>query len=189
MVERQCGSCTLCCKLLPVHHGAAINGVDLPGSWHKPANTRCQFQRHGKGCSIYNARPISCQLWTCRWLVNDDTGDLQRPDRAHYVIDTMPDFITVTDPANDEREVAKLEVVQVWIDPAHPKSHEDPALRRYLERRSQEGIVSIIRNGSHEGFVLLPPNMTGGKWIERHGISAPQRTPEEWEQGLLEARR
>jgi hypothetical protein len=188
MTDRQCGSCTLCCKLLPVHHGAQVDGIDLPGSWHKPANTRCRFQRHSKGCSIYDARPISCQMWNCRWLVNDDTDDMSRPDRAHYVIDVVPDFITFTDPDDNEREIAKLEIVQVWVDPAHPEAHKDPTLRSYLERRSHEGVVALIRNGSHDAFVLLPPNMTGRGWVEKHSVCSEKRSTEEYVQGMLQAR-
>jgi len=38
---RVCGSCSLCCKLLPI---PPLN---------KPAGKRCDYQRHGKGCTIY----------------------------------------------------------------------------------------------------------------------------------------
>jgi len=38
---RQCGGCTLCCKLLPVP------------PLEKLAGQRCQHQRHGKGCAVY----------------------------------------------------------------------------------------------------------------------------------------
>jgi len=51
----------------------------------------------GKGCAIYAKRPMSCALWNCRWLVNDDTAELSRPDRSPYVIDIMPDYVTVLD--------------------------------------------------------------------------------------------
>jgi len=61
--------------------------------------------------------PPECAIWNCRWLVNDDTADLPRPDRAHYVIDLMPDFITIR---NDETgENQHIQVVQVSIDPKH----------------------------------------------------------------------
>ena len=39
-MTRQCGSCTLCCKLIPVEE------------LHKAAGQRCQHVRAGKGCSI-----------------------------------------------------------------------------------------------------------------------------------------
>jgi hypothetical protein len=70
--KRECGACTLCCRLLPVpEHG-------------KPADQKCPHQ-FSKGCRIYADRPQSCAYWNCRWLTGDDTG--QRPDRAGYVVD------------------------------------------------------------------------------------------------------
>jgi hypothetical protein len=63
----------------------------------KPAGQRCPHQRHGKGCRVYEKRPFGCTFWVCRWLVDDDTKDLERPDRSHYVIDSSPDFVTDQD--------------------------------------------------------------------------------------------
>jgi hypothetical protein len=79
-MNRQCGDCQLCCKLLPIQE------------LNKAAGDRCQHQRHGIGCNIYPNRPNCCQLWNCRWLAGDNTG--ARPDHAHYVVDIMPDYIT-----------------------------------------------------------------------------------------------
>jgi len=99
-MSRQCGACTLCCKLLPVHDGVLINGKRMQGNLDKPAGERCRYQRH-TGCTVYNTAlmPACCKMWNCRWLGNDDTGDLSRPDRSHYVIDIMPDYVTVVDNA------------------------------------------------------------------------------------------
>lgn len=150
-MRRQCGDCQLCCKLLPVPE------------IEKPANTKCMHQRHHVGCTIYKHLPMSCALWSCRWLVNNDTHDLSRPDRSHYVIDVMPDHVT----AECEGVSGNIQVVQIWVDPRHPDAHRDPALRRYLERRAAENIIGIVRNGASDAIVLLPPVMTDGKhWHE-----------------------
>ena len=78
MRDRHCGTCTLCCKLLPVRE------------LEKPADTKCRHQS-SKGCGIYRRPgfPDSCHLWSCRWLVDDDTADMLRPDRAGYVLDLV----------------------------------------------------------------------------------------------------
>ena len=47
----------------------------------KPAGERCPHQRHHKGCNIYSTRPFGCRIWLCRWLAEDDTAELSRPDR------------------------------------------------------------------------------------------------------------
>lgn len=142
-VKRSCGDCTLCCKLVPVK------------SLAKPANKRCQHQRH-TGCAIYKDRPWECQLWSCRWLEGNDTADLPRPDRSRYVIDKMPDVIRV--------DGKVVDVVQVWIDPKHPEAWRDPAMMAYIERRAAEGIPTLIRYNSEQSDVVLAPILGMGEW-------------------------
>jgi hypothetical protein len=156
---RKCGGCTACCKIMPV------------AEFNKPANTRCQHQRFGKGCSIYHRRPNSCRAWSCAWLVGDDTADLSRPDRSHYVIDMMPDFITLQYEGEPDR---KIPVVQVWLDPLHPEAHRDPAFRAYVMRLGERGIMALVRHDSMRGFVLCPPNLASdGLWHEEYSTMTP----------------
>lgn len=165
MHKRSCGDCQLCCKLLPV--------AGLP----KPANTLCRFQKFHKGCSVYRTAkmPPECGLWNCRWLINDDAGELSRPDRAHYVIDVLPDFVTVTTPDGDQ---TKLEVVQIWIDPDYPDAHHDPALRRWLFRRAQAGIAALIRFNERDAVTLIAPPFTpDGEWLQVKGGREKQHSP------------
>lgn len=159
MTERQCGGCTLCCKLLPVR------------TLGKKANQRCDHQRSGKGCAVYaklfKTAP-ECALWNCRWLVNDDMADLSRPDRSHYVVDIMPDFIGAQD--DETGEVKEVPVVQVWCDPGFPDAHEDPPLRAWLDRHEA---VALIRYSDHDAFVLFPPSrMANRQWLERRSKTA-----------------
>jgi hypothetical protein len=149
-MTRRCGDCQLCCRLLPTDE------------IKKPALERCPHQKHGVGCAIYARRPMSCALWSCRWLVDDDTQELPRPDRSHYVIDQIPDFITMR--PHDGSAPQHIEVIQVWVDPAHRLAHRAPSFRRWLEHR---GKPAIIRYSSREGFVLFPPCCTNGEgWVE-----------------------
>jgi len=153
-MNRECGSCTLCCKLLPV------KGIN------KPALKRCQFQRH-TGCTVYHKPekgfPWECGLWNCIWLQGDDAANLSRPDRSHYVIDVMPDYVTAQEP---DLGVIKIPVVQIWVDPKHPEAHRDPELRAWLLRR--QGFAGLIRYGNEEAFVLFPPYMMNThEWVEK----------------------
>ncbi len=162
MTQRQCGSCTLCCTLLPV--------VDLK----KAANVRCQHLSRTKRCKIYDRRPISCRVWNCIWLVNDDADDLARPDRSHYVIDMMPDIVRMI--YDDTGETREIPVVQVWVDPKHPGAHKDPALRAYLFRRAMQGVGALIRFNSVESIAIFAPPMSAdGKW---HEITSVINNPE-----------
>lgn len=162
-MKRQCGECQLCCTLLPVK---AVN---------KNGGVKCQHQC-ATGCAVYGQLETvapECRLWTCEWL-NGNAGDLQRPDLSHIVIDVLPDYITIQD--NESGEAVNIGALQVWIDPAHKDAHNDPALRAYLDQRGQrDGMVSIIRYGEAEGFVLFPPAMTGGQWIEHRAPPTERR--------------
>jgi hypothetical protein len=75
----------------------------------KPAGERCPHQKHHKRCSIYGNRPFGCRIWNCRWLVEDDTADIGRPDRSHLVIDLMPDFVTLRN--NEDGSENRVQVV------------------------------------------------------------------------------
>ena len=110
---RSCGSCTLCCTLLP---------VELP-SGPKPANARCPHS-YSKGCRIYARRPDPCRYWSCRWLFDPATAGLKRPDQSGVVIDAALDTILA-----DGRP---LDVLQIWCDPNRRDAHRDPAVRAYL---------------------------------------------------------
>lgn len=154
--QRRCGDCQLCCKLLPMPE------LD------KPANCRCRHQRAAKGCAIYSNRPASCALWNCRWLAEKDCADLPRPDRAHYVLDIMPDYVTLVD--NESGAARHVPVIQVWCDPAWPEAHRAASFRTWLDRQRT---CALIRYGSSGGFLLAPPSVTGQGWHEQRSDFPP----------------
>ena len=186
---RQCGDCQLCCKLLPMKRdkypwprvmeitkemiAAGFPPAKFEGmtpDFHKPAGERCPHQKHHKRCSIYGNRPFGCRIWNCRWLVEDDTADIRRPDRSHLVIDMMPDFVTLRN--NEDGSENRVQVVQVWIDPKFPDAHRDPKFRAYVERRAREGTWTLVRKNSSDGFALIPPCIAeDGQWHEFEGVS------------------
>lgn len=152
---RQCGDCTLCCKLVPVK---AIE---------KPAGVKCPHVRWGKGCTIYADRPRSCREWTCAWRLGADTADLQRPDRSHCVIDELGSCIYQTHQDTGER--TKFPAVQIWCDPAHPHAYLHPTILAFMRRRGATGLGAIIRYGREEGLVIIPPTLSASKnWIRYH---------------------
>jgi hypothetical protein len=77
--RKQCGTCTLCCKLLAVQE---IN---------KPAATSCHHCDEGRGCKIYSARPTQCRLFNCYFLTNDKLGEAWRPSKSKIVVVITPD--------------------------------------------------------------------------------------------------
>lgn len=188
---RQCGDCTLCCKLMPMQerkspqvaralnamleHGM-INAAEIGGmvpDFDKPAGQRCQYQKHNKGCAIYAKRPFGCRFWNCRWLVNDDTAELSRPDRSHLVIDIMPDYVTL---ATESGSTTDVEVVQVWCDPGYRDAHREPHFRHWVERRAAEGKAVIVRFSSADAVTLFAPALSSDReWHEVTGQAVPER--------------
>jgi len=168
-ISRSCGGCTLCCKLLPVKE------------LRKPASQRCVHQRFKKGCAVYGqpSMPRSCRIWNCQWLKNPQTKDMVRPDRSGYVIDVLPDYVSMTN--NDTGAVRNIPVVQVWCDPARPMAWRDPHLLAFLNGRGQVGIAALIRYSSSDAFTLLPPSLSSdGRWHELRNTSVeagPEHSP------------
>lgn len=174
-LPRSCGDCQLCCRLLPVPETGKL------------ANIRCSHQKHGRGCAIYDERPRSCWLWSCRWLIDPETLELSRPDRSHYVIDIMPEFLRVV---TEDGAECPLEAVQIWVDPRFPDAHRDPALRRWLEEKARREVVGLLRFSSSEGMVLLAPPLTSsGEWIETPGQCEAEHSAAEITATLTRTRR
>jgi hypothetical protein len=154
-IGRVCGSCTLCCKLTPV-----------PGPpLHKPAGVRCKHAKAGKGCGIYSTRPMPCRVWACRWLADKETAGMPRPDRAHYVIDVVEDYIEMVQEDGSRQKVGAL---QVWVDPAYRDAYKAAELRAYMLRMATERrMVTIIRYSSRIAIAIFPPPLTAdGEWHE-----------------------
>jgi hypothetical protein len=147
---RQCGKCTACCTMVPVH---------LPEG-EKPAGVRCRHLR-SSGCSIYATRPKPCVVWSCRWLFDDATAAMRRPDLSGYIVDPqLTTFLWNEKPAD---------AVQVWVDPKRPDAHRDPALRDYLARCAERfSVPALIRWGNDAAMALIPPSLSvAGEWLEQ----------------------
>jgi hypothetical protein len=204
MRHRQCGEFTLCCKLLPMQSGtrsrleiaeaaAAIvaHGLATAASFRgmlpnfdKPAGVPCPHQSPHRGCKVYARRPFGCRVWNCRWLTGDGTADLRRPDRSRYVIDVMPDFVTMQ--PNDGSPSTNIRVIQIWVDPKDRDAwSRDNALLAYLDRQGQQGIAALIRWSAHDGMTVFPPSMSvDGQWHKREGISRKEHRGQELLEGL-----
>jgi hypothetical protein len=180
-MKRVCGACTLCCRLLPVHEGvhvdhaykgmiaAAYKLIEQLPKFDKAGGEKCTHQC-SKGCRIYERRPLACRTFECGWLRG---ADVRRPDHAGYVIDPVPDHVKV-----DER---RIEVVQVWVDPARDADWmNDVRFRRFANMVADTGRAIILRYNESDGSVLLPPALSPtGAW------SLTPRAPANAKQGEI----
>lgn len=105
MTTRQCGDCTLCCKLMGVPE------------LKKPAARWCELCDQGKGCSAYEERPPSCRNFQCFWLMDENFPDEFRPDRIGALAsfnDTPDSVVLHVDPAR--RKAMRSREVNAMID-------------------------------------------------------------------------
>ena len=79
----ECGSCTLCCKLLELH--------DIPSAIGEYCS-KCEI---GVGCSIYDIRPKECQEFRCMWHQMEKAGEELRPDKCNVIFDRASEDVIV----------------------------------------------------------------------------------------------
>jgi hypothetical protein len=103
--QRQCGDCSLCCKLLQIPE------------LKKPKDVWCPNFRTGAGCGIYADRPGSCRTFVCQWLADSDVGPEWKPNRCKMVLDAKPGIYMVhVDPSAGQpwRAEPYLSILRKW---------------------------------------------------------------------------
>ena len=75
---RECGACTLCCKVYELPELAKA-----PGVW-------CKHCAPGKGCAIHEAPPDQCRRFFCLWMTDRTMPAEWKPDRARFVLSIYP---------------------------------------------------------------------------------------------------
>ncbi|MGL4727317.1 MAG: YkgJ family cysteine cluster protein [Bosea sp. (in: a-proteobacteria)] len=71
---RDCGTCTLCCKVF-----------DVP-SLNKSMGKWCQHCTPGRGCGIHETRPQHCRAFHCAWMTESWLGPEWKPERSKFVL-------------------------------------------------------------------------------------------------------
>jgi hypothetical protein len=89
MTTRECGTCTLCCKVLGI------------GALGKPAGQWCPHCQPGKGCAVYETRPEECRTFLCDWLRNEALGPEWKPEKSKIVLASSgKNIIAYVDPSS-----------------------------------------------------------------------------------------
>jgi hypothetical protein len=71
---RECGNCTLCCKVLSI------------AELKKPQGVWCSNCNVGKGCAVYDDRPSECRTFYCGYLTWPMMGTHWFPAHSKMVI-------------------------------------------------------------------------------------------------------
>ncbi len=80
---RECGDCTLCCKIMTIETLA------------KPAGTWCPECKPGRGCQRYENRPAECRSFNCLWLIDQRFGPHWKPNKSKLVLTASRDGIEI----------------------------------------------------------------------------------------------
>jgi hypothetical protein len=77
---RECGECSLCCKILPITMRTGQGDADFP--FDKPEGEWCRHCAPGHGCKIWkDGLPNLCRTYQCLWRANTSLPDDFRPDK------------------------------------------------------------------------------------------------------------
>lgn len=137
---RQCGDCSLCCKLL-----------DIP-ELNKPKDVWCPNFRAGAGCGIYADRPASCRDFACRWLADTAIGPEWKPNHCKMMLDAKPGiFMVHVDPsaAAPWRAEPYLSTLRTWA----ARGLASGTLVLVLKRRHA---IAIHPDGEEDLGILAP---------------------------------
>jgi hypothetical protein len=80
---RDCGTCTMCCKVLGIPE------------LKKPRGDWCEHCDIGKGCKIYDQRPKVCRGFNCVYILDPDFPEEWKPNNSRMVVVRENSAITV----------------------------------------------------------------------------------------------
>jgi hypothetical protein len=125
-IERECGTCTACCRLMGVEE------------FDKPDGQWCQHCAIGAGCRIYEDRPPSCRNWSCMWrqFPNLLPQEELRPDRCGFVIYATRDdqgvlLVIIVDYGDPCDELTWPPLLRPWLDQMAPR--DTPILVKFVD--------------------------------------------------------
>ena len=127
---RECGECTLCCKVMEVE------------ALKKPAGKWCAHCTTSRGCGIYETRPEECRTFFCAWVMNHTFDEQWKPARSKFAVWS---------------EAGNLNL-KVSVDPARPDAwRKEPYysyFKKWVGERIARGGKVVILNGKRAIAVL-----------------------------------
>jgi hypothetical protein len=166
--NRQCGQCTLCCKLIPVEE---IN---------KPKGTWCRFSRSHKGCTLYPKHPLSCKTWSCEWLKGVLHEDMY-PYTTHCVVDPQMEVLTMQN--NDTGQIFQMQALQIWVDPKFPNAWREGRMGEMIKFMAEkENTPTIIRTPNNDDDFTVGVDDKGEFFIRKQETTS-------WEDPDLQAKK
>jgi hypothetical protein len=155
---RECGSCSLCCKLI-----AIVELTKSAGKW-------CPHCAPGKGgCLIYQDRPPSCRDFHCGWLQSDLLGPEWKPTKSRMVISRDDDVDRLT----------------IYVDPDFPTAwRKEPYYSQILNMaQNLAGEAQLLIRINNRVIVLLPDKEVDLGIVEEddHVLTWRSKTTGDWQ--------
>lgn len=127
---RECGSCTLCCKVYNVV------------AFGKPAGTWCSHCEPSLGCTIHDRRPSECAAFDCLWKTMPALPMHWKPDQAKMVLTLHPQ-------SNNIQVVVDPDLPSAWTrQPYHSQ------LRLLAKSNMAKGHLVIVFVGELATLIL-----------------------------------
>lgn len=170
---RECGECTVCCKVPPIADPALT----------KPAGVLCP-NCIGNRCTIYLDRPQSCRDFFCQWRNLALLDENWRPDRSGVLIQSR----LVRDAAGRESLAMVLMVfadhavvfddgfatlVAIWTDRGDEvilsllfgdsRRAWETALRPYVADAVAAGSLAQVKAGIRTAYAQIERRASGGR--------------------------
>jgi len=133
---RQCGECTMCCKLLNIRKCNEGGLADFP--FDKPAGTTCKHCKPGHGCELFGTAqfPNLCKSYFCLWKYNGKERLLPeecRPDKVHAIFEPMERL----------QEFPSHTIMSVVVDPSRGVGMR---FLRFLEQGADAGVSFLVQD-------------------------------------------
>ena len=126
---RECGGCSMCCKVLEIEELAKP-----PGVW-------CKHMAQGKGCTVYDERPGVCRSFHCYWRYDANLGPEWKPDKSKFIIWQSP-----------------VGAWLLSVDPGNPNTWRQPQYLRQLRlvsaQLAEQGQALILFKGTRMTCIL-----------------------------------
>lgn len=105
--KHECGTCSLCCKLLGI------------GALEKRQGVWCEKCDPPNGCTIYESRPEECRAFSCLWLESPAMGEEWKPTKSKiilYLIDDGARLIAHVNPSSPDawRKKPYYDQLKAW---------------------------------------------------------------------------
>jgi len=116
---RQCGDCTLCCKMLYV------------SVYESPIGEYCKHCIPDNSCSIHEERHTLCRTFDCLWIKQTQIPESYRPDRCHVLFELPSHSL----------------VYWAHVDDDYPDAYKTDEVQKIIRKINEAGHAVVMNNG------------------------------------------